>query len=137
MNEQKPQYSDPEGTGRGKRAKSGGWMGKVALLCSVLALVLAGTALFLVLWEKKPPVTFQYRDMVLEAKEGVPVNEYDPEGFSLDERGRVQYQQEGQQAKAGIDVSFYQGEIDWQAVAADGVDFAIVRLGYRRDIRYS
>lgn len=31
----------------------------------------------------------------------------------------------------GIDVSAYQGKIDWEAVACAGVDFAIIRLGYR------
>lgn len=31
----------------------------------------------------------------------------------------------------GIDVSKYQGEIDWEKVKADGVDFAMIRLGYR------
>ncbi len=31
----------------------------------------------------------------------------------------------------GIDVSSYQGEIDWEKVAADGVKFAFIRLGYR------
>lgn len=31
----------------------------------------------------------------------------------------------------GIDVSRFQGDIDWNAVASDGVDFAIVRVGYR------
>ena len=31
----------------------------------------------------------------------------------------------------GIDVSAYQGEIDWQKVAASGIQFAIIRLGYR------
>ena len=31
----------------------------------------------------------------------------------------------------GIDVSSHQGEIDWQTVAASGVEFAIIRLGYR------
>lgn len=31
----------------------------------------------------------------------------------------------------GIDLSVFQGEVDWQAVAADGVDFAVIRLGYR------
>jgi GH25 family lysozyme M1 (1,4-beta-N-acetylmuramidase) len=30
----------------------------------------------------------------------------------------------------GIDVSKWQGEIDWAAVAADGIDFAIIRSGY-------
>ena len=29
----------------------------------------------------------------------------------------------------GIDVSTHQNEIDWNAVAADGIDFAIIRLG--------
>lgn len=31
----------------------------------------------------------------------------------------------------GIDVSSHQGQIDWNAVADSGVQFAIVRLGYR------
>lgn len=31
----------------------------------------------------------------------------------------------------GIDVSKYQGNIDWGAVAASGVNFAIIRAGYR------
>lgn len=31
----------------------------------------------------------------------------------------------------GIDVAKYQGTIDWQQVAASGIDFAMVRVGYR------
>jgi GH25 family lysozyme M1 (1,4-beta-N-acetylmuramidase) len=31
----------------------------------------------------------------------------------------------------GVDVSEHQGEIDWTKLAADGVDFAILRAGYR------
>lgn len=31
----------------------------------------------------------------------------------------------------GIDVSKYQGNIDWGAVAASGINFAIIRVGYR------
>lgn len=31
----------------------------------------------------------------------------------------------------GIDVSHWQGKIDWKAVKADGIDFAIIRIGYR------
>lgn len=31
----------------------------------------------------------------------------------------------------GIDVARYQGTIDWQQVAENGVDFAMVRIGYR------
>ncbi len=32
---------------------------------------------------------------------------------------------------SGVDVSSYQGDIDWAAVKASGIDFAIIRLGYR------
>ena len=31
----------------------------------------------------------------------------------------------------GIDVSSFQGDIDWEDVKADGVDFAMIRVGYR------
>ena len=31
----------------------------------------------------------------------------------------------------GMDVSKFQGEIDWEAVAASGVEFAMIRAGYR------
>lgn len=32
--------------------------------------------------------------------------------------------------KQGIDVSKWQPQIDWQKVKADGIDFAIIRIGY-------
>jgi len=46
--------------------------------------------------------------------------------------GRKNYIIDGQVvSKQGIDVSSFQGEIDWQQVKEDGIDFAIIRLGYR------
>lgn len=36
-----------------------------------------------------------------------------------------------QKSKLGIDVSYAQKEIDWQKVKSAGIDFAIIRLGYR------
>lgn len=35
------------------------------------------------------------------------------------------------ESKVGVDVSGYQGEIDWQQVKDSGVDYAMVRLAYR------
>lgn len=46
---------------------------------------------------------------------------YALDALAADERAHVAY---------GIDVSRWQGEIDFEAVAADGVDFAILRVGY-------
>jgi len=46
--------------------------------------------------------------------------------------GRYAYVVDGQvKSCLGIDVSEHDEDIDWQAVANDGIDFAIVRLGYR------
>ena len=53
-------------------------------------------------------------------------NGYDPGGFTVSD-GRIYYAG----ARTGIDVSAHQGEIDWQAVAADGIEFAVIRVGYR------
>lgn len=45
---------------------------------------------------------------------------------------RYAYVVDGQvKSRLGIDVSEHEYDIDWEAVANDGVEFAIVRLGYR------
>ncbi len=40
---------------------------------------------------------------------------------------------ETEEVTFGIDVARYQGTIDWAQVAASGVEFAMVRVGYRED----
>lgn len=56
----------------------------------------------------------------------LPRNEYDRELFA-EEDGFIRYED----SLVGIDVSAHQGEIDWEKVKADGVDFAIIRAAYR------
>lgn len=41
------------------------------------------------------------------------------------------YEDEAYSSRYGIDVSKYQGEIDWEAVAGAGVEFVYIRIGYR------
>lgn len=41
---------------------------------------------------------------------------------------------ETNQVTIGIDVARYQGTIDWSQVAASGIDFVMVRVGYRADV---
>ncbi len=63
---------------------------------------------------------------------GIKKNDYSPENFSLDSRGRLSYSENGEEASYfGIDVSSYQGDIDWQLVKEDNVEFAFLRIGYR------
>lgn len=66
----------------------------------------------------------QYGD---DRPDGVERNTYIPQAFVQGENGWISYPD----ALQGVDVSVYQGEIDWQAVADAGVDFAIIRVGYR------
>lgn len=52
------------------------------------------------------------------------IEDQDGKKFYLDEDGEIV-------SRLGIDVSEYQPEVDWQQVKDYGVDFVIVRLGYR------
>ena len=63
--------------------------------------------------------------------EGVAVSSFTEEEFSTDEEGLPVYNGDKYDTRLGIDVSFYQGVIDWEAVAADGIEFAMIRCGYR------
>lgn len=64
--------------------------------------------------------------------ESLKMNDYVPENLSVDENGFYQYSVDGQVVShKGIDVSKHQGVIDWQQVAADGVEFAFLRVGIR------
>ena len=120
------------------------WSGTLTLAFSFLAMLLAGMALLLAVLDrpaKEPeeepagPATFQFGEQTLEVLEGMPLQPYDWRSFSTESLGggrrRAVYRQNGRSARTGIDISFYQGDIDWQAVAGDGIDFVILRLGYR------
>lgn len=58
----------------------------------------------------------------------VPLNTYDTDKFKND-NGLVTYTSDD--ASLGIDVSEFQGDIDWATVKASGIDYAIIRVGYR------
>ena len=52
--------------------------------------------------------------------------------------GQLDFQYEGRflgcikaDTMPGVDVSYYQGQIDWKKVKESGIEFAMIRLGYR------
>lgn len=64
--------------------------------------------------------------------DGVKKHNYSEENFVETDDGEMQYIENGTVVShKGIDVSKYQGDIDWAAVALDGVEYAFVRLGLR------
>ena len=128
-----------------------------AVLCIMLALIIAlGTTLTVALvklekgrrhgavYEMDSQLTLAEKgDMVpiwnadfgygaLPAMEGVPVCTYKEENFRTDSKGLKYYYENGELASyAGIDVSSFNGDIDFKAVKEFGIDFVIVRLGGR------
>lgn len=63
---------------------------------------------------------------------GYPKNKYDFDNLVTDSTGEMKYIVNGKsKALKGIDVSEFQGNIDWNKVKKDGVRFAIIRVGYR------
>ena len=59
------------------------------------------------------------------------MSEYDSSKYFQDDFNFRAYEDDNYTYKRGIDVSEFQGEIDWQKVKEAGVEFAIIRCGYR------
>lgn len=68
--------------------------------------------------------------MWVELYEDVPASGFETSEF-VRRGGFVDYTGEEFDTLRGVDVSEHQREVDWAAVAAAGVDFAMIRAGYR------
>lgn len=66
----------------------------------------------------------------MEVNPNVAPNLYEKDSF-LRNGDRMSYGGEDYDYRLGIDVSHYQGDIDWDKVKASGIEFVFVRLGYR------
>lgn len=70
-------------------------------------------------------------NLLVRINEDLPQNLYATESFVKTD-GEYTYVENGVvKSKKGVDVSKYQADIDWEKVAADGVEFAMLRLGFR------
>ena len=71
-----------------------------------------------------------FRDHKVPILEEVPVCWYDQDRFYLDGSVMV-YDDPEVETSIGIDVSSYQGDIDWRAVKRSGVEYVFIRVGFR------
>lgn len=62
----------------------------------------------------------------------IPTSQYKPDQF-LEQEGVVKYL--GGESAIGVNVSEKSGDIDWAQVAASGVDYAMIRVGWREQIK--
>lgn len=101
-------------------------------LCSAAALLLLLVLFVAVLLPqsgKKPPEQTAQEETEVRTTLPPPVeNVFTPKDFAYEGDYLTCLTDE---SVLGIDVSKYQGEIDWQQVKAAGVEFVIIRLGFR------
>lgn len=85
----------------------------------------------------KPGEVIQINDpelglIEIEAVPGIAKNNYDLNAFRYNENGYKVYYIDDQIASCeGIDLSNYQGEVDFEQVKASGIDYVILRVGGR------
>ena len=98
-------------------------------------------------WRRRIPVRRRKRARVtstVAAEVGSMDDEEDPQGganaagtgggASVDLNAAAKPEGETDEVTLGIDVSKYQGSIDWEQVAQSGVEFAMIRVGYRTKV---
>ena len=66
----------------------------------------------------------------LTPHDNLPVNPFTAADFTRTEDGALRYIGMTGTVRLGVDVSDYQSNVDWQRLAAQGVEFAILRIGY-------
>ncbi len=113
-----------------KRKKKRGTPSPAVILLLFLAVLMV--LLFLLfrvlLGQDAPPV--ESTETTPSVTETLPPSQLLAECFG-EENGYKTYVSDSITADLGVDVSSHQGYIDWQAVSESGVDFAIIRAGYR------
>ncbi len=97
------------------------------LLCLAVLLVCSSDS-NLGRWVYYLPETVEFNGQDIEVDSTLERSELEEGSFSQEEDGTLSYSGE---ALYGIDLSAHQGVVDWAAVAASGVDFAMLRVGYR------
>ena len=78
----------------------------------------------------EPPVT-DISGRIIPNHTDIAKSVLSPEFFVRDGNGRMTYSDSSVKTYTGIDVSVFQGDIDWDAVKNDGIDFVMLRVGYR------
>ncbi|MCD8367600.1 MAG: glycoside hydrolase family 25 protein [Clostridiales bacterium] len=104
-----------------------GLMSLCLLLCLAVLLVCSSDS-NLGRWTYYLPETVEFNGQDIEVDSTLERSALEEDSFSQDEDGTLSYSGE---ALYGIDLSAHQGEVDWAAVAESGVDFAMLRAGYR------
>jgi len=62
----------------------------------------------------------------------IPRNSYDPDNYTIEDGFVAYYNSDGKKiSHVGVDLSYHNGKVDWNALAASPVEFVMLRCGYR------
>ena len=98
----------------------------LSILTAAAAMVLILLAVFLIMDAAAPGIPSAQQVTLLEPERPIP---YSADDFVQNKDGFMECI--SIPFSTGIDVSLFQGEIDWQNVKADGVEFVFIRVGGR------
>lgn len=93
-------------------------LSRILILILITILIVSGSVYVIYM-------LFTQEESVIEEK-----SYYDLNLFSL-ENGLMTYKDSLYKVSTGIDVSSHNGAVDWAAVKTDGIEFAMLRIGYR------
>ena len=132
---------------RSRRVRPEAVMGIVAAIAAVLLIVVLVLSLPYMSRDEDPETAKEQYIRQTEPKEEVilepTISETEPENPTIppdrNPYGRYDFQYnrhnylllQNVNSSPGVDVSAHQGDIDWAAVKDSGIEFAIIRLGYR------
>ena len=117
--------------------------GKSELLKEVKTLIEEGAGMLTLLQHMYPDdviASSEGRYYFFPISETLEKNNFDLTKFTYPEKDELTGEEEGTtdyyiddttKAKKGIDVSTFQGDIDWHKVKKSGMEFAFIRLGFR------
>ena len=132
---------------RSRRVRPEAVMGIVAAIAAVLLIVVLVLSLPYMSRDEDPETAKEQYIRQTEPKEEVilepTISETEPENPTIppdrNPYGRYDFQYnrhnylllQNVDSSPGVDVSAHQGDIDWAAVKKSGIEFAVIRLGYR------
>jgi len=113
-----------------KRKKRSGRFGRFLLALAILGVL--GALYYNYDRDPDPVEVFDgSNNIMITPYKDVTINDITKEDFIADQNGFPVYKGDGYTCVRGVDVSYYQGNVDWATVKASGIDFAFIRIGYR------
>lgn len=101
---------------------------------NLLIILFVGILACMILLIFRMVTTYEEKMLAEEAEmtshDSLAENSYDPSGLHMNGQFAA-YEDDAYASLQGIDVSSHNGQIDWAEVKNDGIDFAMIRCGYR------